>query len=146
MFFVLEEKTFFSTLITSEISYYVRLLKNVDHATINTLTIKGANSVREITMEDLFQAIHDLSADVKNVQGETTNIKTEIKEIKSEMKDMQAEMKEMKSETKSIKIEMKDMKDELKQDIRKVDQKVTILSNDILEAKADITLLQKEVY
>lgn len=40
---------------------------------------------------------------------------------------------------------MKEMRKELKHDIRKVDEKVGRLSAELLDAKADISILQKQL-
>lgn len=51
-------------------------------------------------------------------------------------------MNDMKNE---LKQEMQDTKTELKQVIRKLNQKFTVLGNDVIEARADIIYLQKEI-
>lgn len=86
----------------------------------------------EISNNDLFTAIKELATDVNEVKKTVGSIEDRVTDLEKE--------------TKAIRTEMNEMKVELKHDIRKVDEKVGRLSNELLDAKADISLLQKEVY
>lgn len=90
----------------------------------------GGKKMSNITMEDLFQAIKEVSNQVKKLDTRVGNVESKVTNIEAELKETRSEMG--------------GMKDELKQDIRKVDQKFTILSDDILNAKADIAILKKQ--
>lgn len=78
----------------------------------------------EISNNDLFLAIIELGHNVNE-------LKTSVGRLEERTGKVETEMKEMKAE--------------LKYDIRKVDKKISIISDDILETKADLSLLQREV-
>lgn len=72
----------------------------------------------DVTMEDLFVAIKDLSVDIKEIKEAVGNLETEMQEMKTE----------------------------LKYDIRKLGIKYKTLTQDVMDVRTDMAMLQKEVY
>ncbi|RDW16979.1 hypothetical protein CWR48_15345 [Oceanobacillus arenosus] len=89
------------------------------------------------TTNQILLAIRELGDSLNRTNKEVANLGVQMQEMKDELKQ---EMQEMKIE---IRQEMQEIRVELKEDIQKVDTKLTILSNELLETRADVMLLKK---
>jgi len=78
--------------------------------------------VTKITNEDLLQAINKLSSESKEIKNRLDGLETRIS---------------------NVEVVLLEFKSEVKQDLRKLDKKFTIVLEDLLEARTDITLLQQ---
>lgn len=76
----------------------------------------------KITNEDLLQAINKLSSESKEIKNRLDGLETRIS---------------------NVEVALLEFKSEVKQDLRKLDKKFTIVLEDLLEARTDITLLQQ---
>lgn len=76
----------------------------------------------KITNEDLLQAISKLSSESKEIKNRLDGLETRIS---------------------NVEVALLEFKSEVKQDLRKLDKKFTIVLEDLLEARTDITLLQQ---
>lgn len=76
----------------------------------------------KITNEDLLQAINKLSGESKEIKNRLDGLETRIS---------------------NVEVALLEFKSEVKQDLRKLDKKFTIVLEDLLEARTDITLLQQ---
>lgn len=85
----------------------------------------------DISNNDIFLAITELGHNVNELTTSVGKLEGRIGKLEERVGKVETELKEMKAE--------------LKYDIRKVDKKISILSDDILETKADLSLLQKEI-
>lgn len=67
------------------------------------------------------------------------------KDLMVAIKELLTNQKEFEKRMDSLENDIKEMKTELKHDIKKVDKKVGTLSAELLDAKADIVMLQQEI-
>ncbi|WP_121605698.1 hypothetical protein [Virgibacillus sp. Bac332] len=88
----------------------------------------------EITLQDVFQAVMEVSNNVKVLHGKVDKLEFRVGKAESHFANMETTIS-------SVKKELKDLKMEIKSDIRKVDKKFTILCSDMLETKTDVALL-----
>lgn len=79
----------------------------------------------EITNEDLLVAIQELSSNIKELKTAFGNKEEVVTNRETEMQEMKAE---------------------LKRDIRKLDMKYKILTQDVMDVRADMTELQEQSY
>ena len=79
----------------------------------------------EVTNAMILTAITDLSGFVKTLTEDMVEVKSDIAEIKEEMKQM------------NLKI------DENTKSVRRIDDKLTILNEDLVETRTDVFQLQR---
>lgn len=68
-----------------------------------------------------------------------------ITEVKNIVKETNIRLGSVEDKLTKLENEVKVMREELKHDVQKMDKKVTLLANDLLEAKADISILQEVI-
>ncbi|MHA6252628.1 hypothetical protein [Oceanobacillus sp. CAU 1775] len=92
-----------------------------------------------IGMNDLMVAIQEMAKDLKEV-------KTDVAELKADVAVVKTDVAELKVSSKRLEQDHSDMREEWKLDFKKLKRKLTILSEEMLEARTDITLLEDKVF
>ncbi|WP_176447919.1 DUF2730 family protein [Lentibacillus sp. CBA3610] len=81
----------------------------------------------DITMEDLFVAIKELSNDVAKGNERLGNLETKVENIETRVESIETEMKKMRG------------------DMRRMNYKFNDYINDLADSKARLTMLEKEI-
>lgn len=85
----------------------------------------------EVSNEQILQAIYDLSGEVNGINKEVNGIKTEVNGLKTEVTELKQEVTELRQE-------VRENTDHLK----KLDAKVTVLSEGLLDTQAEVKILK----
>lgn len=100
----------------------------------------------EIGMNDLMVAIREMAKDLKEVKADVTELKSDVAELKSDVAELKSDVAKLKVTTKRLELEQSDMREEMNLNFKKLKRKLTILTEEILEARTDITFLEDKVY
>lgn len=87
-----------------------------------------------VTMKDILVAVKELS-------GETKVIRKTVEQTEIRVTNIEDRITNIEERVTGIESEMKD----IRRDIRKLDQKVTIFSESLIDTKVDLSILQEKV-
>lgn len=87
----------------------------------------------EVSNEQILQAIYDLSGDVNGLKTDVTGLKADVKVLKEDVKVLKEDVKELRQEVR-----------ENTNNLKKLDAKVTVLSEGLLDTQAEVKILKKQ--
>lgn len=105
---------------------------------------------KEVSNNEILRAIFELGDQVDEISQEQKKMGKELKEIKFEQQEMRRELNEVKVELQGIRQEQKSIRQELvvmekrlSDEIKKVGEKIEIVSNRLLDTEADVRALKR---
>lgn len=104
----------------------------------------GGDHVSEITMNDLFQAIKEVSGQVNELDMKVVGLDKRLTKVEDRLAKVEDRLTTVEEQVSFIKTEVKETKDVMKTYFRKLDKRFGMVLDELYEAKADIALLEQK--
>ena len=99
----------------------------------------------EITNNDLMLAIKEMAGKLNNLDARVESLETKIDHLDARVESLETKVDHLDNRVANLESEQKIMREEMNQNFRKLDKKISIFADDLIDVRSDMKLVEEKI-